>query len=243
MKPFGALLAVLVFGGCWGCCTAPQMTEFSAHYDIGSPQNIAEVPMILVGFVLADARPAGALRPSRRDGHQPTRPWMVSVRVENVLQGNVPQKEISLFYFLGTDNLGSSASPLTFATGDRKLFFLERDAGVLRTICDNWDSCVEPVFSGFHPHFKKDSHQPVTEAIVDLLLTRGEGATDNDMIKAVRRVAGFHGYGEQVAIKRLQQVAREETAPVRAAGCYELAFGGHPCASNSGGENPQAKDN
>ncbi len=57
--------------------------------------------------------------------------------------------------------------------GDREMFFLRNDSGVLRTICDTWNTCVVPVFSGAHPGFKPDPGKPLAEAIIDLLLTRG----------------------------------------------------------------------
>ena len=69
----------------------------------------------------------------------------------------------------------------------------------------------------------------MTEAIVDLLLARGEGATDKDMIEAVEQVGGFHRYGDEIEIKGLQRVAREETPPVRERACYFLAGRKRPC--------------
>src|SRR5882762_2666173 len=102
------LLALLAFGASLGCCQNSQMTEFPAEYDNSSPMATSIIPMIFEGLVLANASPAGEFRPSRIDGHGPTRPWRARVKVENVLQGNVPKGEVDIFYFIGTDNLGSS---------------------------------------------------------------------------------------------------------------------------------------
>lgn len=156
IKQSATLLALLGFGACLGCCQSSQMTEFPAEYDNSSPQATSVIPMIFVGLVVANASPIGDFRPSRIDGHGPTRPWRARVKVENVLQGNVPQQEVDIFYFVGTDNLGSSDSPLNLSAGARRIFFLQRDGGELRPIHDGWERSVEKVFSGAHPSFKTD---------------------------------------------------------------------------------------
>jgi hypothetical protein len=241
MKRGGLPVAIALLGMVTACCR-PQMTEFPARYSIDSPQAIEAVPVILVGLVLVGSHPAGPLHPSRVDPHVLTQLHQAKIRVENLVQGDVAQNdEINIFYSLDAVNLGSSASFLYFSRGDRRLFFLERDAGKLRTIYDTWNTCVLPVFSGFHPNFKRDPHQPATEAIVDLLLTRGEGATDKDMVKAVREVGNFDRFGDELQLKALQQIAREETPPVRHEACAELAIWGHPCPSSSDGQSAKEK--
>jgi len=182
------LLVLVAFAACMGCCPSPQATEFPARYENYSPLAISLVPMILVGLVQENASPAGEFHPSRIDGHGPIRRWRARVRVENVLQGNVPQTEVDVFYFIGTDNLGSSDIYLNLPAGARRIFFLQRDGGELCPIHDGWESSVEPVFSGAHPSFKIDSQKLAAETITDLLLSRGEGATDKSMIEAVYHV-------------------------------------------------------
>jgi hypothetical protein len=72
---------------------------------------------------------------------------------------------------------------------------------------------------------------------VDLLLTRGEGATDKNMIEAVYRVGGrMSTFGDDAVIKKLQQMAREGTLPVREEACYFLAEAKHPCEGMAGKE-------
>jgi hypothetical protein len=233
----GLLLALLVFGVCLGCCPNPQATEFPARYDNSSPLATSLVPVIFEGLVLVNDSPAGQFHSSRIDGHGPARRWRCKVRVENVLQGNVPQREVDIFYFIGADNLGSSLSPLVLLAGARRIFFLQWDGGELRTIYDGWENSVEKVYSGAHPGFKRAPQSSVTEAIVDLLLTRGEGASDKSMIEAVYRVGGrMSMFGAEVVIKRLQQIAREETLPVKQEACYFLAEAKHPCEGIAGKE-------
>jgi len=43
-------------------------------------------------------------------------------------------------------------------------------------------------------------------------------------------------FGDEVVIKRLQQVVREETLPVREEACYLLAEAKHPCEGITGKE-------
>ena len=77
----------------------------------------------------------------------------------------------------------------------------------------------------------------MTEVIVDLLLTRGEGATDKNMIEAVYLVAGRMGiFGRETVIKKLQQLSREETLPVREEACFFLADEKLPCEGIVGKE-------
>lgn len=243
IEQLAILSALLAFGACLGCCQSLQMGEFPAEYDNSSPQATSVIPIIFEGLVVANASPVGDFRPSRIDGHGPTRPWRARVRVENVLQGNVPEKEVDIFYFIGSDNLGSSDSPLNLPAGARRIFFLQRDGGVLRPIHDGWERSVVKVFSGAHPSLKIDPHRPATDAIVDLLLTRGEGVTDKGMIEAVYWVGGRMSiFGDEVVIKRLQQVAREETLPVREEACYFLAEAKHPCEGVVGKEQFRSVD-
>ena len=213
------------------------MTEFPARYYNQSPEQIVQVPIILVGVVLANATQVGDFHPSRIEGHGPIRGFRSRIRVENVLQGNVSQGEVDIFYFIGADSLGSSAGILNLPAGVRRIFFLQRDGGKLRTIYDGWDLTVEEVYSGAHPSFKRNPARPVTEAIVDLLLTRGERATDKDMIEAVYWVGGSMGiFGRETVIKKLQQLSREETLPVREEACYFLAEEKLPCEGIVGKE-------
>jgi hypothetical protein len=230
-------LALFAFTVSLGCYPSPQMTEFPARYDNKAPEQIVQVPVILVGLVLANATQVGDFHPSRIEGRGPTRGFRCRIRVENVLQGNVPQGEVDIFYFIGADSLGSSAGILNLPAGVRRIFFLQRDGGELRTIYDGWDTTVENVYSGAHPSFKRNPDRPVTEAMVDLLLTRGRGATDEDMIEAVFQVGGrMSTFGDETVIKKLQQIAREETLPVREKACYELAEAKHPCETITGKE-------
>ena len=220
----GAAFTLIALAACTGCAANHSSTEFPARYDNYSPQSIALVPVIFEGLVVANASPIGDFQPSRINGHGPTRRWRARVRVENVLQGDVPHEEVDIFYFIGTDNLGSSDSTLNLPAGARRIFFLQRDGGELRLIHDGWESSVVKVLSGAHHFFKRDPHKPATDAIVDLLLTRGEGAKDKDMIEAIYWVAGLPDkFGNEAVIKKLQQLAREETPPIRAEACYFLA--------------------
>jgi hypothetical protein len=229
-------LALLAFTASLGCCPSPQMTEFPARYYNQSPEQIVQVPIILVGVVLTQTQ-VGDFHPSRIEGHGPIRGFRCRIRVENVLQGNVSQGDVDIFYFIGADSLGSSAGILNLPAGVRRIFFLQRDGGKLRTIYDGWDLTVEEVYSGAHPSFKRNPARPVTDSIVDLLLTRGEGATDKDMLEAVYRVGGgMNIFGAETVVKKLQQVAREETLPVREEACYFLAEAKHPCEGTTGKE-------
>src|SRR5258708_5591397 len=98
-------LALLAVAASLGCSRSQQMTEFPARYDNQSPEQIVEVPIILVGVVLTSAQ-VGDFHPSRIEGRGPTRGFRSRISVENILQGDVSQGEVDIFYFIGADSLG-----------------------------------------------------------------------------------------------------------------------------------------
>ncbi len=59
--------------------------------------------------------------------------------------------------------------------------WLRRDGDFYRMASDVWDYCTIRVDSGSHPRYKADPAKPLNHALVDILLTRGEGEVDDDM--------------------------------------------------------------
>jgi hypothetical protein len=236
-------LAVLVCTICFTACDrSPAISEYPPLTDLPF-DRIATVPVILVGQIVAYSK-IGGPRPSRWARSYGTSDLMqlnrITVRVENVLQGNVSRGIVPVYYFInlrrstGPPMLGMYGVSGSWHIGDRELFFLQPDTDVLRTICDNDAHCVVPVLSGSHADGKPDPSKPITEKIVDFLLTRGEGCSDRDWLNAIEKDGDrARLFDMEYTIKKLQVLSASEMPGVRKQSCNVLATLGQPCAAVS----------
>ena len=138
MTIFRASLFLTVL--CVGCNTdrmAPLPPAFFVRYP--NP-----VPVILVGQVLATSQAVGPPRRSEWNGRL-VQLYVVRVRVEQVLQGDVLAKEADIFDFSYMDAGKSPFARITSSlyTGRSEMVFLQKDFGKLRTICDGWSNCIQ----------------------------------------------------------------------------------------------------
>ncbi len=198
------------------------------------PNDYNHVPVILVGTMTEGSTPVGEFHPARYNSQLLTRRYRTKMRVENVLQGDVKSGEVvSIFFFVNAEVVGS-ADPMNFPPGTRQMFFLQRDYGELRTITDNSpNECAIQVLSGPHPNFKRNLSRPVIEDAKDLLLTRGEGTSDKQMVEAVDEADGCFLFDIESRIQRFQDIAKKETPPVRAQVCSLLKLMQQPCAEDT----------
>lgn len=210
-----------------GCNTVPKLVEYPPSHEPGDYQRAMSAPIILVGRLVHDSAVEHKFRPSRWDQGLNVNLWRVTVHVENVLRGGVSPDEIDVYYFR-YNFVSGPARVGTWQMGDRKIFFLRRDSGVLRTACDGWSSCVIPLLTGFHPGFRTDPDKPIAYSIVDLLLTRGQGCGDKQMIEAISKT-GAYLFSMEYTIQRLRQLAMAEGPEIRRQACETLASLGYPC--------------
>lgn len=178
---------VLALFGCTllyvGCNKAPPIVEYPIAEGGLRGDQLYAAPVIVVGRIISDSA-VGRSHPSKWDESIQVQRSRVKVDIENNLKGKVPVGQVSICYFIylnapdGPPRLGGSQRGGRWHIGDREIFFLRWDSGVLRTVCDEWASCVVPVFSGAHPAYKPNPAKPIEHAIIDILLTRGEGATN-----------------------------------------------------------------
>ena len=205
------------------------MTEFTPEYD-SVPIYVSHVPVILVGLVLEDAVTDGQYHPSRYDSNEWTIRCRVKVKVENVLQGEVTGTEVNIYFFIAAVSTGGSGVRFGFRKGYRDIFFLQRDYGELRLIADTYsNNSIVKVLSGAHPNFHRDPSGPVWDCITDLLLTRGVGVDDRQMTEAIHADSLSKEYAPSELIKKLNQLAREETPAVRERACFYLQKLERPC--------------
>jgi hypothetical protein len=152
----------------------------------------------------------------------------LGVRVENVLKGDISRGTVAVYYFTFAGAFEGPQPLGMWKVESRRILWLRRDAGVLRTACDGWDGCTWGVYSGAHPHFTVAPQTPIGDAVADILLTRGEGKVDDS------RFAGSVQRGapspEDYLIEKYQHLALTEGLAIKTAACTQLWI----CAQDRG---------
>jgi hypothetical protein len=228
--------------------------KLAVEQGVESKTLIAEAPYIVIGTIASNAMIGHEVLPNTKSASSPQSEaihrfripydrlqlFRVKVNVENVLRGTTKDQDVEIYYYTYVGPIGG---PLGFGMrgyggrweiGDREIFYFKKIGNVFRMFCDFYDSCVTPVFSGAHPGFTIDSTRPPAESIVDLLLTRGEGGTDEGMVKAVLSRSAEY-FAEPYAIRKWRDIAEhDESALVRDAACSQLKKEELPCPSYKG---------
>lgn len=199
-----------------GCSSVPQLTE----YDERSNAQARFAPLVVVGVADSDV-PIGRPAASRRDPSYPMQLHRVRVRIENVLRGSIGEQTILVYYF-GFAGAIDGPRPLGFGRPSRRILWLRREGSVFRMACDGWDGCTTLVMSGAHRRYRADPRKSLDQALVDILLTRGEGEIDNvrfaSQIEWGTPDQGFQGY----VIEKLGHLALTESSDVKASACKQL---------------------
>jgi hypothetical protein len=154
--------------------------------------------------------------------------FKVKVRIEEVLRGKIDSPEIDIFYYTylgpigGVPGLGLVHFGGVWRLGDREIFYLKRVGNLFRPGCELNAGCVTPVFSGAHPGFSFGVSKPATDSIIDLILTRGEGSTDQGMIKAIHDRSAERIDQSYTILKWHELAERDQSKIVRDAACSRL---------------------
>jgi hypothetical protein len=208
-------------------CNTNHMEPYPRSIGIRDSGVFIPPPVIIVGTVIASEKTGSRLM-SPWDGDTPYQQFRTSVAVENVLRGNVQSRTIKISYMAdlrgggGHRRLGMESDGGSWRVGDREMFFLQRDAGQLRTVCDDFAfNCVLPVQSGRHDTVQQ--REQVGEMIADVFLSRGSGVSDAQM------AAGLDGGGEaalhfapEYSALKLEELIEHQPSPVRAEACKLL---------------------
>lgn len=176
-------------------------------------------PVAVVGVIEADHLVFKPVR-MRSDPRIPLQLRRVRIQIENVLRGDVAGNSAEFFYYTWAGGFDGN-QPLGFwRLGDRRVFLLRWDSGILRTACDGADGCTWGIFSGAHPGYRSDPKQPVGYAIADILLTRREGRIrESRFAGAVEREAPAPF---EYLIERLGRLATTERSSVKTSACRVL---------------------
>lgn len=143
----------------------------------------------------------------------------LTVNVENVLKGAPVPKTIEVYYFTFYGGYDGPPPLGSWNVGDRRILWLRRDAGLLRTVCDGWDGCTKGVFSGAHPHYTPDPRKPLDYASVDLLFTRGEGDVDENRFGTGLDEIGDNAHMRSYAVEHLKRLVLTEHGFVKSCAC------------------------
>ena len=209
-----------------GCSGVPKLIP---SYLQEPYENIFNAPIVIVGVLLSD-RPVRPPIASQRNGGYPLELHKLSVRVENVLRGNVSTDPAVVYYFALAGPIDGSIPLGQWQAGDRKILWLRFDSGVLRTACDGHDSCTMPVTSGAHPRYRPDPHKPLGYAMADIWFTRGEGTTDEEFARGIDWGAPST-VPEPYLFERLQRLAATEVPVVRSSACRQLSYYRQECVA------------
>ena len=197
----------------------PQLIDHCG--DLGDPRS---APIVVVGVVQSDLV---VLRPVPMHTAQKTPLQMrrMHVAIENVMRGDVKSEGLEIYYFTWAGGF-DGPQPLGMRNvGSRRILWLRRDAGVLRTACDGWDRCTWGVYSGSHRDLKLKPGGPIERALADIVLTRGEGPINE------ARFAGSIVRGapvpDEYQIENYRHLAITERAGGEAAACEALWIASH----------------
>lgn len=148
----------------------------------------------------------------------------VTALVENVLKGNVSERNITFYYYY--PEYGFSLPSLNLiAPHDRAIFFLQRDRGAYRSVNDVYASCIH-ILTGSHPGLSSGG-KTVEEAITEACILPGS-ARDLDRGKWplwIGRGAniGAELIGKQATVALLNSMRDHADYRVRAEVCLAIA--------------------
>ena len=209
------LAAYVIWRGGWR--SKPHLID-----QVDPPPRVDTAPIVLVGVIESD-RPVRNSVPMRSNPKYPLQFRRLSLRVENVLRGGPLPPRVDVYYFAFAGGFDGPQPLGSWKVGSRRIFWIRRDSGVLRTACDGWDYCTRKVGTGAHLDYRADPKKPLDYALVDLLFTRGTGTIEENSFgqgldEVTDRVPGLQAY----SIPKLTRLAETEGGWIRSCACKTL---------------------
>lgn len=179
------------------CTTVPRLIESPPNR---GPVELDQVPVIIVGQIERQID-LGSPHPSAFNARIPIELRKLAVRVETVIKGNVRGPIVQVYYL---HDLSSSGGPPRVGTndwggrwsiGDRLIWFLRWDSGVLRTVSDTSAHTTVTVLTGLHPNYQPSPNESVADQIIDIMLDDGKGCEGDHwalaILKSSMRASSF----------------------------------------------------
>ncbi len=206
------------------CERIPELVDYQNG---GYRVDLESAPVIVVGTIAGHACLG---QPHRSHWHpdQSMQLCRVTVRLENVLRGKVSGTVVPIYYLIGTRQMGHARMGMVgrgghWQIGDRAIFFLQWDSGVLRTVYDTWAAATPPVLSGSHANYKPMPGESISHQIIDILLDRGQGCGEGQWAQAILgSTARATIFDLTYTIQKLRQIAATYTPQARQAALGEL---------------------
>jgi len=180
MQPLRVCTIVAVCAGLLLAACREQMPRIADDFDLKAARCTPPVrcylqaPIILVGTVTG-VRQVASTRPAMHAPQALLDPVEIRVEVEQVVKGDAGVGTASVFGFLysskNTRYLGLPA--FQPAPGQRRLFFLRREAGVLRLFRDVMENYYVVLYNGRHPTSGEAQQTEAGKRLARLLLTLG----------------------------------------------------------------------
>ncbi len=180
MRPVALLVILCLLVGCAGSLTCPPDQFDPAGLNQPVPITVlAEAPLVIVAKV-TEVRGIG---PRRRAARLPSvliDCTEITAEVENVLKGDLSAHTVTFYYYIFSEYNGRDLGALIYVPvlGERRMFFITRDAGALRSIGDVRDYTLG-VASGYHDSSSLNS-LPFGQKVATILLTPGQGYSDEN---------------------------------------------------------------
>lgn len=214
------LLALLPLGG----CTVAEAPAPRLEWPSNEPwkKRWVQAPIIVVGKA-ASVNSKGGRSIQRGEWSINVRLHEISVEVENVIHGNVPEGRIRVYRYGHFNGHTPGNIPIDhIMPGERRVFFLLPFGRYYRMIEDVVAGSF-PVASGRHRQLPKE--RPVLEQIAEVLVLPGE-AFDEDQyarsldVQASSTVPALVGLRRTVLL--LREVVSRGPKPVSAQACLSL---------------------
>lgn len=206
------------------CERIPELVDYQNG---GYRMNLESAPVIIVGTIAGHAY-LGQPHPSHWYPDQPMQLCRVTVRVENVMRGDVAGTIVPVYYLINPRAIGHTRMGMVgrgghWQIGDRAIFFLQWDSGVLRTVYDTWAAATPPVLSGAHTNYKPMPNESISDQIIDILLDRGQGCDEAQWAQAILGSAPkASNFDLAYTVQKLRQISATYTPKARQAALGEL---------------------
>ena len=220
------LVSTLWLSGCHDRCE-PQDQYDPLEMAISSNRYhvFTAAPIVVIGMV-TNTRLVDGPRPARRQPQLLVQLTEVGIHIENILRGKIEPADTHFYFFGVSDqNSGYSGPPrYRVAVGERRIFFLTRDGGQLRSMGDVLDYTLL-VTTGPHPELRLADKQPLGDLISEVLLSPNPGYDSVALQHALRQYCSVsdHFNSRCKTVFLLRKLMDFGDPDLRVAACLYLA--------------------
>ncbi len=201
------------------CAPVPDLVPRVANVEIADQVN--EANLIVVGLA-ENERVVRPVAGTRETG--PLNLLAVIVRVEGVLKGHFDGERLTFYYYQMTGGAWDGPAPNIVAPGQRSIFYLMNDGGVIRAATDAYLSHTN-LATGKHPISPAANDSSTREAVAELVLLPGEGMDMADYLGSLHRgkALALALVGKSQVRQMLRGLLKNPQGAIRGRACITLA--------------------